>query len=543
MSRLRVALCVSVVVAAAAPSGANLILGGKVGELTAPEVTRPLRELPLAYDEPLVSWKADDRENPLAGEADQGRRGTWSRPHVPDPLAPTGVEASRRTPDPELTFDGTGNPAACGGCSPPDTTGDMGPNHYVQMVNATKVAVFTRSGALVAGPVNLGTLWTSGVCTSNAGDPVVAYDPLADRWILSQFAGPSHLCMAVSQGADPTGSYFAYTFDVGSFPDYFKVGVWPSGYMVSANESSYTAYAFDRESMLAGVAATYQKFTGGANFFLGADVDGLRPPAVDEPGIFYTFKDDSFHGGSDRIELYELDVDWITPASSTFSLQATIPVASFGYTPCGFFNFNCIRQSGTPQRVDAVAEWPMTRLAYRNFGTHESLVGTYTVDGATSEEGAAPRWFELRRSGGAWALFQEGTYDPADNHDRFMGSIAMDRAGNIALGYSVSSSAMFPAIRYATRLASDPAGTLGVEATLIDGAGSQTGSNRWGDYSALSIDPASDCVFYFTSEYYPATSATTWKTRIGAFRIPGCDALFLDDFETGSTSRWSAAAP
>jgi len=185
----------------------------------------------------------------------------------------------------------------------------------------------------------------------------------------------------------------------------------------------------------------------------------------------------------------------------------------------------------------------MFRLGYRNFGTHESLVGSFTVGGASAETGAAPRWFELRRGGAGWTLHQEGTYDPPDNHDRFMGSIAMDRNGDIALGYSVSSSAMKPAIRYATRLAGDPLGTLGTEATLINGTGAQTSSNRWGDYSAMSIDPVNGCVFYYTNEYYNADSSNQWKTRVGAFRIPGCDALFLDGFESADTSRWSGATP
>ena len=355
------------------------------------------------------------------------------------------------------------------------------------------------------------------------------------------------MCIAVSQNANPLGSYWLYEFNVGSFPDYFKFGVWPDAYYMSANESSYTAYAFDRTSMLSGAPATAQKFTGQTNFLLPADVDGATPPPAGTPGLFYTFKDDSFHGGTDRVELFAFDVDWSTPANTTFALAASYPIASFTYTPCGFFQFNCVRQRDTVRRVDALGEWPMFRFAYRNLGTHEAMVGAFTVGGGSGEVGAAIRWFELRRTGGgAWSLYQEGTYDPGDGHDRFNASIAVDAAGNIALGYSVSSSSMYPSIRYATRLAGDPLGSLGTEAEMRTGAGSQTGSNRWGDYSAMSVDPTNGCTFWYTNEYYAASSSSTWSTRIAAFTIPECVAreiIFEDDFETTDLSRWERGFP
>jgi hypothetical protein len=467
---------------------------------------------------------APSRNNPLADEPDEGRRGTWTRGDVPtDPLAGKSPAGAGRTPPIGTTFDGTANPAACGGCSPPDTIGDVGPNHYIQMVNATKVAIYNKAGTLLTPIFDLGTLFT-GTCASNDGDPVVLYDEIADRWLLSQFASPSHLCFAISQTSDPLGSYFTYTFNVGSFPDYFKVGVWPSGYYVSANESSYTSYAFNRTKMLAGdITANFVKFTGEDNFLLPADVDGPTAPAVPGTGLFYTFKDNSFHGGSDRIELFELTPDFTTPVNSTFTLINTFPVTAFTYTVCGFFNFDCIEQPGTTQNVDAVSEWPMHRFPYRNFGDHEALVGNFTVGGGTGEVGAAIRWFELRNTGSGWTLFQQGTHDEGGVHDRFMGSIAIDKAGNIALGYSVSSNTLSPSIRYATRAPGDTLGTLQTEQTLQAGGGSQTGSDRWGDYSAMSVDPADDCAFWYTNEYYNPSSATNWKTRIGTFEVPGCD--------------------
>ncbi|NUM48509.1 MAG: hypothetical protein HUU38_27705, partial [Anaerolineales bacterium] len=475
----------------AAMQETDAIQGPIVGEVVFPEQSIAVRDLPPLTEDPSLIRETSPRHNPLLFEADQGQRGTWDRENVPlDPLIRPASDNPGETPALDFSFEGTGNPTGCGSCSPPDTNGDVGPNHYVHAVNATKIAIYDKTGTPLGSPFNLGTLWGSGTCASNVGDPIVLYDPLADRWLLSQFADPSHMCIAISQTPDPTGTYHLYTFNVGSFPDYFKFGVWPDAYYMSANESSYTAYAFNRTNMLIGAAATFQKFTGGTNLYLPSDVDGPTPPPVNAPNLFYTFKDNSFHGGTDRLEVREFHVDWTTPGNTTFTLVSSPNVAPFTYTPCGFFNFSCVRQLGTSQRFDAVGEWPMFRFPYRNFGSYEVLVGTYVVGGGTGNVGAAIRWFELRKTGGTWTLFQEGTIDPGDGHDRVNSSIAMDQAGNIAVGYTVSSNTMNPAIRYVTRLASDPLGTMQTEAVLINGTGSQTGSNRWGDYAAMAVDPA-----------------------------------------------------
>ena len=533
-ARLSAGLLVTLVAAVAGPLGSASAEKGASGSASAekaghgpivgsmkPTLSAPVRSLPPSAGRGAGS--PPPRINPLADEPGGGSRGTRNRGEVPrDPLSADSV-SSRGTPGPSLTFEGTGNPAACSGCTPPDTVGDVGPNHYVQMVNATKVAIFNKSGTLLQPIFNLGSLWSSvgGACNSNAGDPIPAYDSIADRWVLSQFAFPNHLCFAVSTTPDPQGTYFLYTANVGQFPDYFKVGVWPRGYFVSANEASYTAYAFERAKMLLGQTATFIKFTGQTNMLLPLDVDGPAPPST-LPGIFYTFKDNAFHGGADRLEFFTLSPDYANPANSTFTLARTFTVPSFTYTVCGFFDLTCIQQPGTSQRIDAVSEWPMHRFVYRRVGGIHRALGNFTVDGAASEQGAGIRWFEMRATTPANAtIFQQGTHDPPDNHDRFMGSIAMDRNGNIALGYSVSSTAQFPSIRYAVRTPSDPLGTLQSEATLINGGGSQTGSSRWGDYSAMNIDP-DGCTFWYTNEYYPVNSTNQWKTRIGRFVMPGC---------------------
>ena len=473
----------------------------------------------------------------------------FGKPRVPDALAQgQGLpSAAARTPTATLNFDGIANIG--GGSVPPDPIGDVGPNHYVQMGN-TRFAIFDKIGTLLAGPTNINTLFAGlgagNQCVLNDdGDPVVVYDRLADRWLLSQFAvpgGPSgfHVCIAISQTPDPTGSYFLYDFVVPEFPDYFKIGVWPDGYYMSTNEGApgpVGFYALDRTKMLQGLPASFIRFVlPNRNFVLPSDMKGVRPPPAGAPNYFYTFIDPSFWGGGgvDRLELFAFHSDFAVPASSTLTALPTINVTPFNYTVCGFFVLPCIPEPAPGEKVDAVSEWPMWRFMYRNLKDHESLVGNFTVDvtGAPPHQ-AGIRWFELRKTGaGDWTLFQEGTHAPDAAH-RWMGSIAMDANGNIALGYSVSSTSVNPSLRYATRLAGAALGTLETEEVLIDGAGVQTnGFNRWGDYSAMTVDPSDDCTFWYTGEYYATTSAAGWSTRIGAFKIPTCRATTFDDVGT-----------
>ena len=511
----------SVAAAGAADASASV---PQSGSAIAFAISPPARSLPISSFS-AQSKLHNSRINPLANEPDRGHRGTWNRSTNPvDPLIASFIAPLGLTPSPDLTVEGIGNPLGCGGCTPPDPSGDVGPGVYVQMVNATKVAVFKKNGVLLGAPFDLGQLWPAGaICTEDAGDPIVQYDRLADRWILSQFADPSEMCFAVSQTSNPLGSYFLYTFNVGEFPDYQKIGVWSDAYYFSSNESTYTAYAFNRAKLLAGdQTANFVKFTGQTNFLLPVNFSGPTAPPAGSPGYFYTFKNGAFFGGIDRIELFTLAANFTTPALSTFTLSATFPIAPFTYTVCGFMNFNCVAQPGTGDKIDVVSEWPMQRFPYRNFGDHEALLGNFTVGGGTGQVGAAIRWFELRNTGSGWTLFQEGTFDPGDGNDRFMGSISVNGSGDIALGYTVSSSAVYPSIRYAARAPGDPAGTLQSEAVLIEGAGSETGSNRWGDYSAMAADPANDCSFWYTNEYYPVNSPNQWHTRIGTFHGPSC---------------------
>jgi hypothetical protein len=478
-------------------------------------------------DSRVVPSRPVPRVNPLTGSGASATRGETA-----DPLA-GGPVVRGRTALPGLVFNGTTNPAGCGACTPPDTTGDVGPNHYIQLVNETKVAIYNKSGTLLTPIFNLSSLGACG--TENGGDPQVNWDGLANRWVLSQLASTTNrLCFAVSQTPNPTGSYFTYSFTTPRVPDYFKVGVWPTGYYVGTNENTYTAYALDRTKMLAGdPTATAIRFPGETNFLMPANVEGTTAPDP-QGGLFYTFKDDTFHGGSDRLQVFRLTPNFAVPANSTFGSIATIPISSFTYTVCGFFKSDCIPQPGTDQGLDALSEWPMQHLAYRRFADHEALVGNFTVDAGGDRAGI--RWFELRNTGAGYSLFQEGTQAPADGLNRWMGSIAMNSAGDIALGYSVSSDSVFPSIRYVTRAPTDPPGTFGSEQTLMAGGGSQTSTdNRWGDYSAMAVDPSNNCDFWYTNEYYSATATTAWKTAIGRFDGPACEKrLALSTAGTGS---------
>lgn len=424
------------------------------------------------------------------------------------------------------------------GAQPPDTTGDVGPSHYIQVVNGggTRFTVYRKSdGAVLAGPLTISSLGTGG-CASGRGDGIVLYDSLAGRWLLSQIGnGTNQLCLFVSKTGDPiAGGWWAYQFTTPQFPDYPKYGVWRDAYIATANESSATAfvYALDRNRMLDGLSATLQRFSApglpGFTFqvFTPADADG-SPPPVGAPGYLLRHRDDENHtpGSADPtrdfVELFTLSFDFATPANSLFSGPLAIPVAEFDSSFCGSDGaaLSCIPQT-TGSGLDALREPIMNRVQYRNFGAHETLVGNFVTDVDGSDR-AGVRWFELRKTGaGAWGLFQEGTYSP-DATRRWIGSIAMDRQGNIALGYSASSVSVAPAIRYAGRLAGDPPGTLPQGETSLQAGTGTNPTNRWGDYAAMTVDPADDCTFWFTTEY---ASGSGTATRIAAFRFDGCTA-------------------
>ena len=425
------------------------------------------------------------------------------------------------------------------GAIPSDVVGDVGRDYYIQMINAYEsslVAIYHKADGLSAlAPFLLqGLAPPGGPCAAGGGDPIVLYDALAGRWFLSEFSGIANvLCVYVSRGEDPiTSGWYAYAFEsVLSFPDYPKYAVWPDAYYLSTNEDSPGAYAFERTAMLEGRPASFQFFAEapplpgfGFQALLPSDHDGPLPPPAGSPNWFIRHIDDEVHvpaGANDPtqdwLETWAFHADFNDPAKSSFTGPWRIGIGEFDSELCGLFSAMCFPQPGG-SLLDPLREVVMWGLKYRNRGAFESLVGNFVTDVDGNDHGGI-RWFELRRSGGDWALFDEGTFAPDADH-RWMGSIAMDGSGNLALGYSVSSTGTYPAVRYTGRLAGDPQGVMSQpEASLAVGSGSMT-YNRWGDYSAMSVDPVDDCTFWYTNMYAIANS--TWMTRIGAFSFAGC---------------------
>jgi subtilisin-like proprotein convertase family protein len=433
---------------------------------------------------------------------------------------------------------------------PPDTNGDVGPHNYVQAVNLL-FRVYAKNGTPLSVPFKLSALFSSlplSKCTVDEGDPIVNYDPLADRWVLSQFGvvgSPIYSqCFAVSTTSDPTGSYYVYDFLMPNtkFNDYPKVGVWTDAYYMMDHQFDpgfvgTGIFAFEREKMLMGQAARYVYFDLGTvdpniGGGLPADIDGVPPPKG-TPGLFAYLLATAWGDPVNGLRLFDIAINWTTPANSTFTERAESPVVVAAYDPnmCGY-NRNCIPQpppSDGSTKLDAISDRLMHRMAYRNFGTYQSLVVAHTVD-ADAADHAGVRYYELRNTSGAYTAVEQATFAP-DSDNRWMGSAAMDNKGNLAVGYSVSSAATFPSIRYAGRLATDPAnGLFQGESEIIAGSGSQMDNIawRWGDYSSMSVDPADDCTFWYTQEYYnasnlcPTPSIVCWRTQIANFKFPSC---------------------
>jgi len=458
--------------------------------------------------------------------------------------------------------------------NPPDPVGDVGPNHYVEMVNLA-FAIYNKSGSLLLGPVDTGTLWSGFVipdCTDPSGDPVVLYDQFSDRWLLTQFTtrGPLYYdCVAISQTGDPTGAYYRYAFVTqpdpelpgGSFfPDYPKYGVWKDSYIMTTRDfgdvTGYgiSVYALEKNKMVNGQAKARA-----VQFFLDSNVvplelmgDGLLPPDVDgktkpkndaPAPIIGTQDDGGGYGGTiDALNIWELNVLWNSKATASLTYAAQVPTAPFDSVfPCGVVpgtlapsSRDCLPQPGITngsQFIDILSyrQRPTYRLAYRNFGTYESYVTNQSVEAAPGVAGV--RWYEIRRVNGTYSIYQQGTFAPNDGVHRWMGSVAMDWKGNLALGYSViNGTSVYPGIRYTGRLAGDALGQMTLaEGTIINGSGVQrTTNSRWGDYTSLNVDPVDDCTFWYVNEYYTlagqVSSTAGWQTRIGSFKLPGCVA-------------------
>jgi hypothetical protein len=500
---------------AQAASGPSVRYGVQVSSAVHHDVSAPLRDL---HGAPVTAHSYPARPIPVAGSS-----GDTTSSGNSSPAPALSVTAG-------LNFAGVGNGdyGFAPNAAPPDTNLAVGATQVVQWVNES-FAVFDKStGARVTGPTAGNTLWAGfgGGCeTNNDGDPIVQYDKAAGRWIFTQFSvstTPYLECVAVSTTSDATGTYNRYAFDYGSttFPDYPKLGVWPDAYYITFNMFTSTfqgakACAYDRAAMLAGTTATQQCFQLSSAFggLLPSDLDGSTAPPAGSPNYLFNF-------GTNSLNEWKFHVDFTTPANTTLTGPINIPVAAF--KPASSVS---VPQPGTRNTLDTLGDRLMYRLAYRNFGDHEALVVNHSVvSGHGKKAVIGVRWYELRdpNAAGGASVFQQGTFSP-DSTDRWMGSIAMDKVGDIAVGYSASSSSVFPSISYTGRVPTDAAGTLASENLLKAGGGSQTGNlHRWGDYSAMSVDPTDDCTFWYTNEYEKASGSFNWSTQIASFKFPTC---------------------
>ena len=500
-----------------------------------------------------------------------------------DPLMDKSVQsdAPQAMPTPDLTFNGNTQAdnasQGIGAILPPDTIGDVGPNHYVQAVNLV-FSVFNKTGTRVAGPVRMSSLFSGlpagSPCRLDNGDPTVAYDQLADRWVLTQFAlptgstPPTYQCVAVSQTPDPTGAYYIYQYLYPNnvFNDYPKFGVWRDAYYMTTNEFGSSGFAgagmlaFDRDKMLVGdpSATLIVRRVSTSGGVLPTDIDGFGGPPTDLDHIFLEFRANEFGNPFDGVRAFRFKPDFINPANTIFQVLPDVPLAEFDpRNPPGRLD---IEQQGGAN-LDSIAGRLMHRMAYRNLGTQAAPINAYTASFTVNTSGLNPttaatydagiRWFELRRTANSTiSVFDQGTQadtsgTPGARLNNWMGSIAMDNRGDIALGYSQAGPNQNADIKIAGRTNNVAnSNTLNEgEALFFDATGAQTStSGRWGDYSSLNLDSEDDCTFWYTQEYYATTSSAGWSTRIGKFKFPQCTPAPKATI-TGTITSCSTGAP
>ncbi|HTX93170.1 MAG TPA: hypothetical protein VMC09_18290 [Anaerolineales bacterium] len=532
--------------------GGNVVVVRQVGTAAAPGVNPgpavdPLI-LPVSLDVDLRTLPQIPPTRSQRNEPEEGAPNWESRiapglapANFVDPALQTSV-GTAAMPAPLQNFAGL-DFANWGAGWPPDPNGDVGPNNYVQMVN-TSVGIYDKSGnRLAAFTLNSFFSTAASPCNnSNNGDPIVLYDAPDDRWLVSDFAwtniqnGPYYQCIAMSKTGDPvSGGWWLYTFRTDDathawLNDYPKFGLWNDGIYLSANmfdcldsacgSATYNGvrvWAFNRSDLASGAPLRSVHFDmSNTNYgaLLPANYRGTPPPAgeaeffssIDAPGLFHLWR---FH------------VDWTTLTNSTFTGPNNTTLATFAWPSAN------VPQPGTSNALDTLGDRQMMQLQYRNLGGTEALWATHT---AASGGVTGIRWYEIRNPNGTPTVFQQGTYQP-DSTWRWMPSLAVDQNGDMAVGYSASSSSVFPSIRYAGRLVTDPLGTLGQsETSLVVGGASQTNTcgsaacTRWGDYTAMTVDPVDDCTFWYTDEYYLSGGGASgnWQTRIGSFKLPSC---------------------
>ena len=450
----------------------------------------------------------------------------------PDPVLQNKLTGSRSVPTINQNFHGVSN---LNGVAPPDTDGDVGPNHYLQMINIS-FAIWDKEGMMLYGPADNQTIWEGfddgqPFDNANDGDPIVLYDEQADRWMVSQFAvnttnNKFYELIAISTTPDPLGSWYRYAFEFDKMPDYPKFGIWPDGYYFTVNQFTNGQFwagagvaVVDRDAMIAGEDdATMVFFNLGSNYgsLLPADFDGATMPPEGAPNYCVNL-------GSNKLRIWEVSIDWDNVDNSSIELTQSVPTQAFSD------NGISVKQPETDQTLGTLAGRLMYRLQYRNFGDYEAMVTNHTVNAGGGRAGV--RWYELRKTDGDWSMYQQGTYAPDDGDSRWMASVAMNDLGNIAVGYSVSSKSTYPSIRVAGQTAGAPEG-LGVldidEVTIWEGITSQTGVSRWGDYSMMSVDPSDGQTFWFTTEY--TNGGWSWRTQIASISFASeLEASFISN--------------
>ena len=491
-----------------------------IGEGTYLGKSVPLRDFPLTDGTPegKSNYKIIPNNFPLDGSQNPA-----SLPIGGDPIRQSEVNIAADSRNIVQNFEGPN--INQGQSLPPDPSGAVGPNHYVSSVN-TVIIVYDKEGNVLAGPTSLGNFIGDG---QNSGDPIIMYDQLADRWFVSQFnVGTNGLAIAISETPDPTGAYFLYEYPLDAFPDYPHYAVWHDAYYLTANKfTGSNIYALDRDEMLAGGANPGIQgfnlpgiinnpntvFSPEPAYLLGTEFD------PDTPGYITYLQDDGWGASFDHLKVWELDIDFDTPANSTVSQPLEIPVTPFDsfIAPFGAGELN---QPGTNQRIDMLTGIISYAAHYRPFEDHNSWLVTFNVDVQEDNTTAGVRWIELRNNDTEdWSVFQEGTYAPDDGNSRFMGSGAIDALGNIGLAFNIGGPETPVGISYTGRFAGDPLGTMTIpEETIIDGVGVQSTTNRFGDYSQLSMDP-DNFTFWHIAEYFGSNNS--WNTRIGAFQLSG----------------------
>jgi len=549
-----------------------------IGKAVAFDVSQPLSVLAQSAQggksAPAASGFGADRDVDVVSDPAARTSGSGAAAAV-SPQRAAAQQAAAAMPATKANFEGLSNQDNFNvygfRINPPDPDGDVGPNHYVELINLV-LGVYSKTGTKLLGPMAIGSVWSGFAvddCTDPSGDPIVIYDQTADRWLLSQFTTrgladptlPFYNCVAISTTPDPTGTYYRYAFSTGfNFPDYPKYGFFGDSYINTSREFGPNGeygigvYALERAQMIKGNpnARSVSFFLDGlANNaeLLPLIGDGLLPPDTDGSRSKYatapivgTQDDNAFYGAtSDAINIWELAVKWGSyQVTASLAFKAQLPVDPFdSIFPCNpnppvTNSRDCLPQPGVPigdpRMLDILSyrQRPIWRLAYRKMQTYESMVTNQSVESSPGVGGT--RWYEIQRVDSGYSIRQQGTIDPGDGIHRWMGSIAQDKKGNMAVGYSVvNGTDVYAGIRYTGRLATDPLGTMPQgEAVVIDGSGIQrTTNSRWGDYTSLNIDPIDDCTFWYINQYYTKegelSSTVGWQTRIASFKFPNCN--------------------